>query len=201
MYRDGYRDITNIDYSQVVIDNMKERSEAARSMRWLVMDIRSLRFDRASFDVVIEKATLDALLVHERDPWHISDESLRLMDAILSQVRCDCYACLTRLTALFSRRRRRPGERRARGRRALRVGHVRPAAFSQATVREDALQLGRELRDVRRRLPLFLVRHDQGPGAVGWRCAFRARRPRNRRRTAHHADARRPAGRRLFERY
>lgn len=50
------------------------------------MDIKDLKFESGSFDVVIEKATLDALLVGERDPWRLSDESRTLMDDILSQV-------------------------------------------------------------------------------------------------------------------
>lgn len=86
MYRDGFHNITNIDYSSVVVDNMKNRSAEARSMRWLVMDIKDLKFESGSFDIVIEKATLDALLVAERDPWRLSDESRSLMDHILLQV-------------------------------------------------------------------------------------------------------------------
>ena len=86
MYRDGFQRITNIDYSRVVVDNMKNRSVAARSMQWLVMDIKDLKFESGSFDVVIEKATLDALLVGERDPWRLSEESRSLMDHILLQV-------------------------------------------------------------------------------------------------------------------
>lgn len=86
MYRDGFHSITNVDYSPIVIENMKNRSTETRSMRWLVMDIKDLKFESGSFDVVIEKATLDALLVGERDPWRLSDESRTLMDDILSQV-------------------------------------------------------------------------------------------------------------------
>ena len=87
MYRDGFHNITNVDYSTVVVENMKNRSEAARSMQWLVMDIRDMKkFESGSFDIVIEKATLDALLVGERDPWRLSDESRTLMDDILIQV-------------------------------------------------------------------------------------------------------------------
>lgn len=99
MYRDGYHSITNIDYSSVVVDNMKNRSAEARSMQWLVMDIKELKFESGSFDVVIEKATLDALLVGERDPWRLSDESRSLMDRILQQVSflfrlCSLFICL-----------------------------------------------------------------------------------------------------------
>lgn len=85
MYRDGYHHITNIDYSTTVIENMKNRSNEARSMKWFVMDIKDLKFESGSFDIVIEKATLDALLVGEQDPWRLSDESRILMDKILLQ--------------------------------------------------------------------------------------------------------------------
>lgn len=55
-------------------------------MQWLVMDIKDLKFESGSFDVVLEKATLDALLVGERDPWRLSENSRILMDEILIQV-------------------------------------------------------------------------------------------------------------------
>lgn len=55
-------------------------------MQWLVMDIKDLKFESGSFDIVIEKATLDALLVGERDPWSLSSDSRTLMDDILIQV-------------------------------------------------------------------------------------------------------------------
>ncbi|KAI9556384.1 hypothetical protein GHT06_018958 [Daphnia sinensis] len=86
MYRDGFHRITNVDYSSVVVENMKNRSSEARSMQWLVMDIKDLKFESGSFDVVIEKATLDALLVAERDPWRLSENGRILMDEILIQV-------------------------------------------------------------------------------------------------------------------
>jgi hypothetical protein len=38
------------------------------------------------FDVVIEKATLDALLVNEKSAWDISDEGAAKIDACLSEV-------------------------------------------------------------------------------------------------------------------
>lgn len=89
MYSDGFRLITNIDYSPVVIENMRNRSPEARSMKWLVMDATNLEFSDGSFDVVIEKATLDALLVGEKDPWQLSEEGANLMDRILTQVNRD----------------------------------------------------------------------------------------------------------------
>ena len=87
MYLDGFTQITNIDYSPVVIENMRNKT-AETDMKWLVMDITNMEFESEKFDVIIEKATLDALLVNERDPWHMSDSGGILMDRILSQV---CY--------------------------------------------------------------------------------------------------------------
>jgi len=86
MYRDGYHSITNIDYSPVVIENMKNRSPEAQSMHWMVMDVKDMKFDAGKFDVVIEKATFDALLVHEKDPWCISNDGKIFMNRILTQV-------------------------------------------------------------------------------------------------------------------
>ena len=62
MYNDGYRNITNIDFSPVVIENMTRKCRGMVDMQWMVMDITKLSFDQSSFDVVLEKATLDALL-------------------------------------------------------------------------------------------------------------------------------------------
>lgn len=72
MYADGYKNITNIDYSKTVIENMKLRcsdkpemtcKKAQRSNKpqhityhiGLEMDIRDLKFDNESFDAVIDK--------------------------------------------------------------------------------------------------------------------------------------------------
>jgi len=86
MYRDGYHSITNIDYSPVVIENMKNRSPEARNMQWLVMDIKDLKFEAGQFDVIIDKSTLDAFMCGEKDPWHVSTDVQTLMKCVLSQV-------------------------------------------------------------------------------------------------------------------
>ena len=86
MYNDGYRNILNIDFSPVVIENMKRKCQGLVDMQWIVMDITKMAFAPSSFDVVIEKATLDALLVGEKDPWKPSEEARNTMDCVLSQV-------------------------------------------------------------------------------------------------------------------
>jgi hypothetical protein len=44
-------------------------------MTWKVMDILNMTYEPETFDVVLEKGSLDALMVHERDPWNISTET------------------------------------------------------------------------------------------------------------------------------
>ena len=52
------------------------------------MDIRDLKYEDGSYDVVFEKGTLDALLVTEKDPWKMSQEGSDLMSQILGEVGC-----------------------------------------------------------------------------------------------------------------
>lgn len=62
MYEDGYVHIDNIDISSVVIQQMKERNASKNDMTWNVMDVRDLRFPANTFDIAIDKSTIDALL-------------------------------------------------------------------------------------------------------------------------------------------
>lgn len=50
------------------------------------MDINNLEFGDASFECVLEKGTLDALLVDEKDPWHLSEANSQKLDNILENV-------------------------------------------------------------------------------------------------------------------
>ncbi|XP_043926807.1 EEF1A lysine methyltransferase 4 [Protopterus annectens] len=86
MFHGGYRFITNIDYSSVCIENMRSKYSECTSMEWKMMDARSLEFMNESFDVVIEKGTLDALMVDEKDPWNVSPEGAKVLDQVLTEV-------------------------------------------------------------------------------------------------------------------
>ena len=86
MYRDGYRNIVNIDFSAVVIENMKRKCKDLTEMQWMVMDMTNMTFPEGAFEVIIEKATLDALMVEERDPWNPTGDIRNSMDCVLSQV-------------------------------------------------------------------------------------------------------------------
>ena len=65
MYNDGYFNISNIDISAVVIQQMKDRNLEKPEMTWDVMDVRDLKFPTQSFDIAIDKSTIDALLCGE----------------------------------------------------------------------------------------------------------------------------------------
>jgi ubiquinone/menaquinone biosynthesis C-methylase UbiE len=61
----GYTTITNIDVSRVVIDQMIDRYKDKPTLQWQQMNVTSLEFPDETFDVVIAKATLDAVLCGE----------------------------------------------------------------------------------------------------------------------------------------
>ena len=62
LYNDGYKQITNIDFSEVCINQMQERYSDYDGMKYYCMNICNLSFDNAAFDVVIDKGTLDSVL-------------------------------------------------------------------------------------------------------------------------------------------
>lgn len=66
LYDAGYKFITNIDFSKVVISDMLRRNVRSRpGMRWRVMDMTSMQLENETFDVVLDKGGLDALMEPE----------------------------------------------------------------------------------------------------------------------------------------
>lgn len=66
MYDDGYIHIMNIDISQVVTRAMQEKHrDKAPTMQYRQMDALSLEFSDSSYDAVLDKGTLDAVLCGE----------------------------------------------------------------------------------------------------------------------------------------
>ncbi|XP_033838572.1 EEF1A lysine methyltransferase 4 [Periophthalmus magnuspinnatus] len=89
MYSAGYHSITNIDYSSVCISAMSSRYRECPGMTWQQMDMCQLSFQDASFDVVLEKATLDALMVEEKSPWSLSQPTATFIHQSLTEIsRC-----------------------------------------------------------------------------------------------------------------
>eukprot|EP00756_Hemistasia_phaeocysticola_P061222 Hpha_TRINITY_DN4711_c0_g1::TRINITY_DN4711_c0_g1_i1::g.130515::m.130515 len=62
LYDTGVHDITNIDISETVIGQMRSRYKELDKMKWMVMDGTKMDFSDANFDLVIIKATCDAIL-------------------------------------------------------------------------------------------------------------------------------------------
>ncbi|NIG58017.1 methyltransferase-like protein 13 [Pontoporia blainvillei] len=81
LYDVGYQDIVNIDISEVVIKQMKERNASRRpQMSFLKMDMTQMEFPDASFQVVLDKGTLDAVLTDEEE------KTLQQVDRMLAEV-------------------------------------------------------------------------------------------------------------------
>ncbi|KAL3506430.1 hypothetical protein ACH5RR_031812 [Cinchona calisaya] len=69
LYYEGFRNITNVDFSKVVILDMLRRNVRLRpEMKWRVMDMTHMQFEKESFDVVLDKGGLDALMEPELGP-------------------------------------------------------------------------------------------------------------------------------------
>ncbi|KAF9778306.1 S-adenosyl-L-methionine-dependent methyltransferase [Thelephora terrestris] len=76
MYDDGFRNITN--YSPVVIEQMQRRHQASRpEMEWVVADVRELPFDAGTFDIALDKGTMDAMMTTKGDIWEPPEQVIQ----------------------------------------------------------------------------------------------------------------------------
>ena len=86
LYDAGFIHITNIDFSEMVIEKMKQLHEHDRpGMKWVVQDMTDLQFRAGSFDVVLDKASMDALMVSEVDVWDPEEDTIVTTDRM-----CQC---------------------------------------------------------------------------------------------------------------
>ena len=66
MYNDGFKNNYNIDICPNVINYMKERNKDKKGLIYKEMDVRDMKdFQDKTFDLVIDKSTMDALLCGE----------------------------------------------------------------------------------------------------------------------------------------
>lgn len=61
MYEAGWKRIVNNDISKVVIEQMSETNKYP-DMLYQVMDVTAMSYPDESFDMVLDKSTIDALL-------------------------------------------------------------------------------------------------------------------------------------------
>lgn len=66
-YDAGFHQITNVDYSPVVIEEMQKRNKQRKEMRWLEMNMLDMKaFTDGTFDVAIDKGALVRCLASQR---------------------------------------------------------------------------------------------------------------------------------------
>lgn len=85
LYDKGYHNITNNDISENCIKLMKESD--TRGMKWDVVDVlNTLPYADESFDVAIDKGTLDAIILEKADKWEIDDEAYEISGKYFDEV-------------------------------------------------------------------------------------------------------------------
>ena len=98
LYDAGYTNLTNIDYSHNVINNMeKQHKELRPLMQWRCMDMTALTFtEDECFDIIIDKAAMDAIMVDEKDVWEPREEVIINADKC-----CQCNRQIMKPTSLY----------------------------------------------------------------------------------------------------
>lgn len=88
LYNDGVTELTCIDISAVAVEKMQKRllSKGYPDIRVVEADMLDLPFGDESFDVVIEKGTMDVLFVDSGDPWNPRPATLNKVMAMLKGV-------------------------------------------------------------------------------------------------------------------
>ena len=66
LYDVGYKDITNIDFSPICIEQMQNKYKATYpEMHFLEMDACDMTFENSYFDFIIDKGLIDSILCSE----------------------------------------------------------------------------------------------------------------------------------------
>jgi SAM-dependent methyltransferase len=69
--------ITSIDFSNVVIEKMRKQYP---ELTWIVQDMTKMEFPLATFDLILDKAAMDALVADEGNSWEPSESSCKSVD-------------------------------------------------------------------------------------------------------------------------
>ena len=109
LYDDGYHRITNIDFSELVIEEMKVKNISRHNMKWLVQDMTNMskslveeevvvavvgERDVVSYDIIFDKGALDAL--HSMDTSESHHEACKMFNEIhILMDEYSRYICIT----------------------------------------------------------------------------------------------------------
>ena len=88
--------IENIDYSDVVVDKMREKY-GNDCVRYTCMDMLNMTYEDNAFDVVIDKATMDVVMTDNKDPWNPTPAVKERAKTVLKNV----YRVLKKEAGLF----------------------------------------------------------------------------------------------------
>lgn len=75
---DGFEKVVSIDFSEVVISQMKKKYQHDPKLEWEVGDLTKMKFSNNSFDYVFDKATLDTLIC--------GDNSNKIVGSMLKEI-------------------------------------------------------------------------------------------------------------------
>jgi ubiquinone/menaquinone biosynthesis C-methylase UbiE len=71
MFDEGYTNITNVDISMVAVKAMQEKYREKVGMTFAQMDCRSMDSAEGSFQIVLDKGTLDSILCGEASTHNV----------------------------------------------------------------------------------------------------------------------------------
>lgn len=95
LYDMGYTNITNLDFSELVIEDMRRKNSYRVHMRWDIGDMTKMDlYQDKSYDIVIDKGALDALMSANTDEIQWKVQSMfREIERVLSDT--GKYICIT----------------------------------------------------------------------------------------------------------
>ncbi|XP_057550395.1 uncharacterized protein LOC130828427 [Amaranthus tricolor] len=88
LYRDGIKNVTCTDLSPIAVEKVQKRllCKGYKEIKAMVADMLDLPFADETFDVVIEKGTMDVLFVDSGDPWKPKAETVKKVKAMLQGI-------------------------------------------------------------------------------------------------------------------